>query len=125
MPENDYSIEALLYSQNQLMFKVPHEVSEVNVLRLTAAKGLIEEVLEYLNSVGTKPWRPNPLPEEQQLEEITDPLFFYLELILLSGFKWKQIVGQYNKKWKINMARYESGAKGDYSWDDRATKKEL
>jgi len=118
-------MDILLARQRQLMAYVPHEVSIVNLHRLVAGKGLIEEVLEYLNSTGTKPWRPEPLPEQSQLEELTDILFFFLELIEMSGFTLDQIETEYHRKWSVNMSRYEQGKAGNYNWDDRQTKKEL
>jgi len=119
------NLESLLFKQRQLMEHVPHEISVNNIHRLIAAKGLVEEVLEYLNSVGTKPWRPNPLPREDQLEELTDSLHFFLELIILSGFSLEEIEDCYHTKWQTNMDRYTRGKQGDYSWDDRISKTEL
>ena len=118
-------INKLIDKQALLMKLAPHDVSVLNVERLVAGKGLTEEVHEYLNAVGVKPWRPNPLSEKDQLEELTDILFFYLELIVLSGFSFAQIEKEYYRKWDINIERYRKGEKGDYSWDTRATKTEL
>ena len=118
-------VDELLSLQKVLMEKVPHSLSPKVVRQITAGLGIIEETLEYLNAIGRKPWRPEPLASPFQLEEITDILFYYLELILQSGFTWEQIVEEYRRKHKINLERYERGAKGDYSWDTRATKGEL
>ncbi|GAI26626.1 unnamed protein product, partial [marine sediment metagenome] len=98
---------------------VPHQVSELTARRMVSGLGIIEETLEYLNSTGHKPWRPNPLSEEDQLEEITDVLFFYLEMVILSGFPWSRIEEKYHQKHAINLERYERALKGDYSWDKR------
>lgn len=119
------NIGTLLAKQRRLMEYVPHQMSIENIHRLIAGKGLIEEVLEYLNSTGTKPWRPEPLSKQNQLEELTDILFFFLELIALSGFTLGQIEKEYHRKWEVNMSRYEQGKAGVYDWDDRHTKKEL
>ena len=101
------------------MEKVPHKISELTARRMVAGLGLIEETLEYLNSTGHKPWRPNPLSEADQLEEITDILFFYLELIAMSGFTWGQIEAEYDIKYKINLERYRRAKNNDYRWDKR------
>jgi len=118
-------LENLLDKQKELMVKVPHDVSKLTSRRMVSGLGIIEETLEYLNSTGHKPWRPNPLPEKCQLEEITDILFFYLELIAMSGFTVGQIEEEYTRKHAVNLKRYEDGKNNDYSWDDRETKKEL
>jgi len=118
-------IEHLLNMQSELMVKAPGELTPVATDRAIAGLGLIEEVLEYLNSTGWKPWRPNPLPREMQLEELTDILFYYLELILLSDIDWSEIVVEYKRKHQENLQRYEKGAKGDFTWDKRKEKREL
>lgn len=115
----------MIKQQTLLMRSVPHDISPLNVQRLLAGKGLMEEVHEYLNSVGVKPWRPKELDRPHQLEEITDILFFYLELIVMSGFEWSDIEKEYDRKWQENMERYKRGKVGDYGWDTRATKDEL
>ncbi len=118
-------LERLLEMQKQLMEKVPHDVSAVTARRMVTGLGIIEETLEYLNSTGHKPWRPNPLPRPAQLEEITDILFFYLELMLLGGFSWQEIEDEYVRKHAENLERYRRAKKGDYGWNHRDEKKEL
>lgn len=113
-------MEDLIRKQKQLMEQVPHGISEQTARRMIAGLGVIEEVLEYLNSTGHKPWRPNPLSEGDQLEELTDILFFYLELIAMSGFTWGQVEVEYDRKFLINLERYERALKGDYGWDKRS-----
>lgn len=112
-------IGELLEMQKQLMEQVPHEVTVNTVRRMVSGLGLIEETLEYLNSTGHKPWRPHPLSEEDQLEEITDILFFYLELLILSGFSWQQIREEYIRKHAENLERYRRAKQNDYGWDNR------
>lgn len=121
--KGDY-VENLMVMQNQLMKQVPHDLPKGMDVQLTAGLGIIEETMEYLSAVGRKPWRPIPKSREEQLEEITDILFYYLELVILSGFTWEQICKEYKRKWKVNMERYEKGSKGDYSWDERLKGKE-
>jgi len=115
-------VEHLIAKQKQLMERVPHGISELTARRMVAGLGIIEETLEYLNSTGHKPWRPNPLSESEQLEELTDILFFYLEEVVMSGFTWGQIEAMYDIKFKRNLDRYERASKGDYGWDDRDKK---
>jgi len=74
--------------------------------------GIIEETLEYM-SARKQGDRKN------QLEEITDILFFYTEQVILSGFTWADIESEYVRKHAINLKRYEDGKKGDYGWDKR------
>ena len=119
------SLEKLMELQRDLMEKVPHIVSDLTARRMVSGLGIIEETLEYLNSTGHKPWRPNPLPREAQLEEITDILFFYLELVQLGEFSWQEIEEQYVRKHAVNLERYRRAKEGDYGWDKRSEKKEL
>ncbi len=114
------SLEKLLGMQKQLMEKVPHDVSPLTARRMVSGLGIIEETLEYLNSTGHKPWRPIPLPREAQLEEITDILFFYLEMVILGDFTWQEIEEQYVLKHAINLERYKRGKEGDFGWDKRS-----
>ena len=113
------SLNRLLEMQKQLMEKVPHGVTPSTARRMVAGLGVIEETLEYLNSTGHKPWRPNPLPRPAQLEEITDILFFYLELIILGGFTWQEIEEEYVRKHAENLERYRRAKEGDFGWNHR------
>lgn len=120
-------MQHLLDKQRVLMDHIPHGhvIEQDKQASVVAGYGIIEETLEYLNSIGFKSWRPNPLPQELQLEEITDILFFYLELVLFSAFSWEDIEAEYHRKWEVNMERYRKAKKGDYSWDDRGKEEGL
>ena len=120
-------MKELLEKQKELMFKVPHGhvIKPEHQARVVAGLGLIEETMEFLNAIGVKSWRPNPLPEEDQLEELTDILFFYLELVILSGFPWERVVQEYYRKHAINMQRYKDAEEDNYEWDKRKEKKSL
>lgn len=117
----------LIEKQRYLMSKIPHGhvVKPEHQARVMAGLGLIEETLEYLNAIGFKTWRPNPLPREDQLEELTDILFFYLEQVILSGFSWEEVEQEYHRKHAINLQRYEDAKEGNYEWDKRKEKKSL
>lgn len=121
------TMQYLLEKQKLLMSHIPHGhvIKEEHQPRVVAGMGIIEEVLEYLNAIGFKSWRPDPLTLDDQLEELTDILFFYLELVLLSGFSWGHVVRRYDRKWEENMERYRRAKEGDYGWDKRAEKKSL
>ncbi len=101
-----------LYALHVLPVSDAYTFLEEDTRRLISGFGIIEETLEYLDAVK-KGDEPN------QLEEITDILFFYLEQVILSGFTWQQIVSQYVRKHAINLKRYEDAKQGDYSWDRR------
>jgi len=120
-------IDKLLEMQQSLMDHVPHghKIKDEHQAIVVAALGIVEETMEYLSAIGVKSWRPNPLPREDQLEEITDILFFVLELMILSGFSLKEIETQYYKKHKENLLRYEKAKKGIYDWDLRGEKEGL
>ena len=111
----------ILDKQRELMTHIPHghTIKPDHQAIVVAACGLIEEVMEYLNSIGFKSWRPNPLPREKQLEEIADIHFFLAELDILSGFTWDEIKSEYDRKWEVNMDRYRRAKRGDFSWDKR------
>ncbi len=113
-------LEALMHSFNMLLitrykgFKpsLDGEEYEKWSRKLISAFGVIEEVLEYLDC-------PEDKEDAHRLEELTDPLFFYLELVILSGFSWEQIQEQYIRKHAENLERYRKAKEGDYSWDKR------
>lgn len=117
----------LLSMQKDLLNYIPHghAVAAPHQPIVIAAIGIIEETLEFLNAIGFKTWRPNPLPKEAQLEELTDILFFYLELIHFSGFTLDQLDREYQRKWEVNMERYRKAKAGDWSWDNRGKKEGL
>ena len=81
--------------------------------QLISGYGIIEETLEYVNSLSDGSGRAH------QLEEFTDILFFYLEQMILGGFSWAEIEEEYVRKHAVNLKRYEDSAKGDWSWDKR------
>jgi len=112
-------VEKLIEMQKVLMEKVPHGISEITGRRMVSGLGIIEETLEYLNSTGHKPWRPIPLSREDQLEEIADIMFFYLELVVLSGFTWEEVEKEYYRKHAVNLERYRRAKEGDYDWNNR------
>ena len=175
----------VIEKQKLLMEKVPHEVRPESAVKMAAGLKVIDALLRYLNSTGHKPWRPNPLPKEdqdrvitelwqrvqvltnihhfpddheypdiietlkrqvissygiieetieyinsvgtgsrgEQLEELTDILFFYAEQVILSGFTPEQIEAEYHRKWDVNMERYRRAKEGDYGWDKRGEDK--
>ena len=119
--------DRLMGMQLELMDKIPHkhEIKDMHQGLVVAGFGVIEEVLEYLNTIGFKSWRPLPLTEEEQLEELTDILFFYLEMIILSGFTPDQVERQYHIKHGVNLERYRKAKEGDYGWDKRSEKEGL
>ena len=120
------SIQELFVLQQEIMKNVPGgDTPELMAHQITCGLGVIEETLEYLNAIGRKPWRPIPLPEEDQVMELADILHFYLELIIRSPFSWEDVVAAYKKKHQENLLRYEKARKGDYSWDKRGEKEDL
>ena len=79
---------------------------------LISALGVIEESIEYLNSTAYEQ-RP------RKLEEATDILFFYLELVILGNFTWDEVEQEYIRKHAENLERYRKAKEGDYGWDHR------
>lgn len=119
-------MDELFHMQGEIMEKVPDPKWDLEMMhKITCALGTMEEALEYINSIGRKPWRPEPLPPDRQLEELCDILHFFIEQIIRSGFTWGQVVGRYKLKHVENLQRYEKGKAGDYSWDRRGEKREL
>ncbi len=120
-------LESLLAKQKTLMGNMPHkhEIPDHAVGSVVAGMGMIEEVMEYLGAIGFKSWRPQPLSKERRLEEITDMLFFMLEMVIFSGFTWKEILEEYDRKWEENNERYRRSKVGDFGWDKRAETKGL
>lgn len=128
MVKGPQQLGTLLELQKILWSQVPHSDEHYKGkmgYQITACLGIIEETIEYLSAIGYKPWRPNPLPRNKQLEEIVDQLFFYLEEIMFSGFTLDEIVDGYTAKWYENMNRYKKAKAGDFSWDNRLEKNEL
>jgi len=107
-----HSLDTLLMTHySKFMPSLTGEEYEVFTRRLIASFGVIEETLEYLDSYGKK--------EANSLEEITDILFFYLELIILGGFTWQEIEEEYVRKHAENLERYRRAKEGDYGWNQR------
>ena len=120
------SMEEVITMQRELEDVVPGgQPTEEMYHQVTCGLGIIEETLEYLNALGRKPWRPIPLSDDQQLEELCDILHFFAATIIRSKFSWYQIVKRYESKHQENLDRWERGKEGDYSWDKRSEKEEL
>lgn len=83
--------------------------------QIISVLGIIEESIEYIDSVVGK-------TRAEQLEEITDVLFFFLESMILGDFSWKEVEQEYHRKWKVNIDRYRRAKEGDYTWDKRGEK---
>jgi len=125
--EDGMRLENLIPYQKALMDKIPHghKIKDEHMGSVVAVLGLMEEGHEYLNSIGVKAWRANPQPREEQLEELTDMLFFYLELVILSGFSVDEVEIEYKRKHAVNMDRYKRAEQNDYGWDTRGQKEGL
>ena len=67
--------------QLELMEKVPHEIRHDVYPRANIVLDIIRYVIVYYNSLGGKPWRPNPLPEDAQLEKLQDVVYAVGRLI--------------------------------------------
>ncbi len=75
--ESQIDLDKLLDMQKQLMDKVPHNLRREVYSDVMCVKHIIEKSLLFLNSLGHKPWRPDPLPPEEQqsrLKALTDTL---------------------------------------------------
>lgn len=66
--------------QKQLMAKVPHGLRDDVRPTVIYAPKVIHNLLLYLTSLGHKPWRPNPLPEEEQARRFATFLESALQL---------------------------------------------
>jgi len=66
------NIPELLGMQKKLMEEVPHEVRPDVWPKMTAARSIIESLLLYLTACGHKPWRPQPLTEEERDKRLTN-----------------------------------------------------
>lgn len=81
--------------------------------QMVSALGVIEEMIEYLNSLADGSSR------QRRLEELVDVFFFYLEQVILGEFSWDEVEKEYVRKWDVNMERYRRAKEGDYEWNHR------
>ena len=81
--------------------------------QLISAYGVIEETIEYVNSLSDGSDRAH------RLEELTDSLFFFMEQMILGEFTWSEVEKEYLRKWEVNMERYRRAKENDYGWDNR------
>lgn len=70
IPRETAVVDEILRKQKELMGAVPHPLREDAHLRMLKAKNVIKFLLLYLNSTGHKPWRPNPLPRDEQTKNL-------------------------------------------------------
>lgn len=61
------AMENLILKQKQLMDEVPHDIRPDVVLSMKMGMKVVENLMLYLNSLGHKPWRSTPLPEDEQV----------------------------------------------------------
>ncbi len=76
-------INKLLEMQKQLMEKVPHDLRRDVYSDVMCVKDIIEKSLLFLNSLGHKPWRPNPLPPDMQQHQL-EALSHSLDVLLMT-----------------------------------------
>jgi len=62
------------------------------------------EVLDPLNKAN-RPWKPRTLDKDHVQEEIVDIMFYVLELFVLFGMSWEDVIKAYKSKIAINCAR--------------------
>jgi len=99
---------------------------EESVARMSLIiNALTNRIMVYMNSIGFKSWRPEPLPREVQLKHFAIVFILYAEFIAASGIDIETLRTHYIKKWAINKQRWQKAKKGDYSWDDRSSKSSL
>lgn len=110
--ENNVNILGYVHSTNAGADQ-DFSASEADLRKMISAFGIIEESVEYMNSVFNKDG------DDHKLEELVDMYFFLLEQTAMSGFTLEQVEIEYHRKWLVNIKRYEDGAKGDYKWDKR------
>jgi len=95
----------------------PRDTAQTRVL--ISVLGVIEEVIEYFDAAYLH-LTTDADNKGNQLEEITDILFFYLELVAMSGFTLDQIEKEYKRKHAVNLERYRRAKEGDFRWDKRS-----
>lgn len=62
--------DKLIDKQKELMDKVPHELRPDVYSQVIVVKDIMEQSLLYLASLGHKPWRPNPLSNDEILSRL-------------------------------------------------------
>jgi phosphoribosyl-ATP pyrophosphohydrolase len=83
----------LMDMQKELMEKVPHDLKPEVVPKMWVGVKIIDTLMRYLGSTGHKPWRPNPLPGENQVK------------ILRELWKWMHVLD--------NLHEYETSAEAE------------
>ena len=63
-------LDEMYAKQKELMARVPHGIRKEVYPSVQITLDIIEDALLYLNSLGHKPWRPNPLNPVEQLERL-------------------------------------------------------
>jgi phosphoribosyl-ATP pyrophosphohydrolase len=78
-------IDELLLKQQQLMEAVPHPIRKDAETLMLISKNIIDRLLAYLNSIGHKPWRPNPLSSSIQNDRLHEFKCYYNNLSVILG----------------------------------------
>jgi len=79
-------LDEMFEDQKVLIKNVPHEVRLDAIRQMETGRKIIEALILYLNSIGRKPWRPQPLQYETQYaflsqlqNNVTDLRNFHLQ----------------------------------------------
>lgn len=113
---NDLS--EIMRLQKELMSLLGINVDEKDPIKVlqsaqftSTAIGAITEAAEVLSVLNTKarPWYDGAMNKDDAkqiiLEEITDVMFYVIEMYALLGVGAEEAYHQYHRKWLINMAR--------------------
>jgi len=75
-------MEDIIKKQKLLMDSVPHPLTPENASISYNMVDVIEKLILYANSLGRKPWRPEPLSEEKQKEYKDEVKFSFFNMLV-------------------------------------------
>ncbi len=120
-------LQALFAMQRELMHKYHHIGVENGLLLdegvpvdINSHKGqaqlkavnsyCVEELYEAMNCLKNKAWKQTTMPTDvaHYKEELIDAMHFFIELLILSDFDWKEAFLSYTRKHAVNKFRQRS-----------------
>ena len=65
-------MENMTLKQMELMRTVPHPLTPSGAVLSSDAIKIIDNLMKFINACGRKPWRPNPLPDNEIGQYLTE-----------------------------------------------------
>lgn len=102
-------LQIILTGHSPVLLDTEEKIDAIKEMTLA----LEDELHEALVGVGWKSWATSRHIDQNIVHgELTDVLFFFLNLCLLTGLDGDELIRRYDAKWQKNVKRHREGYDG-------------